>query len=97
MMGFLLYPLLLSLSNDTTSGIALITIFYFIVHIIFHGEIIVYTRFFIDLFLLNLSNDTTSGITVNDTFYFLVHIKFHGEIILYDRFFIESFFVKSVK
>ena len=52
MMGFLLYPLLLSLSNDTTSGIALITIFYFIVHIIFHCEIILYDGFFIVSFIV---------------------------------------------
>ena len=52
MMGFLLNPLLLILSNDTTSGIALINIFYFIVHIIFYGEIIIYDRFFIESFFV---------------------------------------------
>ena len=52
MIGFLLNHFLLSLSNDTTSGITLINIFYFIVHIIFHCEIILYDGFFIVSFIV---------------------------------------------
>ena len=52
MIGFLSIFLLLNLSNDTTSGITLNNTFYFVVHVKFHGEIILYDRFSIESFIV---------------------------------------------